>query len=220
VLVGYSQGSILAAAAVQQLAPDAVERLALVTCASPLRRLYARCFPAYFTAETVRPGTRPAASTAPDPVLPTLASAGLWRNVYRRSDFIGSWVHRPPRPDERPDDDADSVDRLIRDPRGFGSAYGDLALPRIGAHGGYLADPALVAHVDGLARTLRHRLIATPRAVRPEVAGAARPSSTRSRRVGRAVPRQSAAPVALLAFAAAGWAGWWRESHRARSAAD
>ena len=48
VLSGHSQGSVLAAATVWQLPRDCRERIALITHGSPLDRLYARYFPAYF----------------------------------------------------------------------------------------------------------------------------------------------------------------------------
>ena len=53
VLSGHSQGSVLAAAAVLQLPPEARERTALLTYGSPLCRLYMRAFPNYFSEKVI-----------------------------------------------------------------------------------------------------------------------------------------------------------------------
>jgi pimeloyl-ACP methyl ester carboxylesterase len=81
VLSGHSQGSVLAAAAVMQLPHEVAERVDLVTHGSPLRRLYARHFPAYIDRA----------------VLLSVADAvgDRWKNFYRDTDPIGSWVLHP-----------------------------------------------------------------------------------------------------------------------------
>ncbi len=53
-LTGHSHGSVLLAATILQLPPEVCGRLALLTYGSPLRRLYARLFPAYVSDEVLR----------------------------------------------------------------------------------------------------------------------------------------------------------------------
>lgn len=73
---GHSQGSVIAAALVLQLKPAVRERVRLLTHGSPLRRLYATFFPAYF-------GTAS---------LSAVRDAVRWVNLYRLSDPIGGPV--------------------------------------------------------------------------------------------------------------------------------
>jgi pimeloyl-ACP methyl ester carboxylesterase len=78
VLAAHSQGTVIAAATLLQRDGQAREPVALLTFGSPLRRLYARNFPAYFGTEA----------------LPRLADRqrSLWINLWALSDPIGSWV--------------------------------------------------------------------------------------------------------------------------------
>lgn len=99
-LVGYSQGAPIATAVVSQLPPDVRGRVALLTLAAPIRRLYGRTFPAYF-------GTGQLKYVASQ--LDT-GTHVRWRNLVRRSDYIGGWALV-----DLPADDP-LVDREIYDP--------------------------------------------------------------------------------------------------------
>ena len=80
VLVAHSQGTIIAAAALMQ-ATMPEERYPLMTFGSPLRRLYARNFPAYFGYDAV-------SSLRSFPV----AAEPRWINLWALTDPIGGWV--------------------------------------------------------------------------------------------------------------------------------
>ncbi|SDJ04748.1 hypothetical protein SAMN05444157_1455 [Frankineae bacterium MT45] len=96
-LTGYSQGSIIAPAVIAQLPPQTMDRVALMTLACPARRLYGRAFPAYFRESQLRTLndhlTAPAAGPA----------ESRWKNLVRRTDYIGSWIFRPFTAVARPD---------------------------------------------------------------------------------------------------------------------
>lgn len=91
-LLGHSQGSVLVTAALASLDDAAcpaqcgddrplAERLSVITYGSPVRRLYARHFPAYFSHDLV---TR-AVERLRHPGTGHLA----WLNCYRDSDYVG-----------------------------------------------------------------------------------------------------------------------------------
>jgi hypothetical protein len=93
-LTGYSQGSMIAIAVIAQLPSEVTDELALLTLACPARRLYGRSFPAYFGYDQLGQLSRlldkPRGSGA-------VREPGFrWRNVVRRSDFIGGWVFDDP----------------------------------------------------------------------------------------------------------------------------
>ena len=106
-LTGYSQGSIIAPAVAAQLPPEVREQVALLTLACPARRLYGRAFPAYFGRDQL---------SALAGLLGGNGPTGRWKNLVRRSDFIGSWIFR--RPEASFDDDylRDHVDQPCLDP--------------------------------------------------------------------------------------------------------
>jgi pimeloyl-ACP methyl ester carboxylesterase len=79
VLVAHSQGTVIAAATLLQDDQSSAHRVALMTFGSPLRRLYARNFPAYFGT-----GALPRLRRRQEP---------QWINLWARTDPIGSWVN-------------------------------------------------------------------------------------------------------------------------------
>lgn len=122
VISGHSQGSVLAAAAVWQLPSATRRRVALLTYGSPLERLYARWFPAYFGAAQLRGLHR---------------DLHCWRNLWRHTDPIGGPVRLPP------EDGKPEVDReALKDPVVYGRTdTHPLPEPVLG-HSDYQADPA------------------------------------------------------------------------------
>lgn len=78
VFAAHSQGTIIAAAALLHGDEKGCEHVALLTFGSPLRRLYARNFPAYFGPTSLR----------------TLQErqASAWIDLWAYSDPIGGWV--------------------------------------------------------------------------------------------------------------------------------
>ncbi|MET9522118.1 hypothetical protein [Streptomyces coeruleorubidus] len=137
VISGHSQGSVLAAAAVWQLAPSARRRVALLTYGSPLERLYGRWFPAHF-------GPAALSSLHQD--------VDGWRNLYRLTDPIGGPVRVPGR--EGPE-----VDHApLKDPLAYGrTAVHPLPAPILG-HSDYQADPAFAEERERLLARLRPAL--------------------------------------------------------------
>jgi hypothetical protein len=97
-LSAHSQGSIIAAAALCQLPQERLSHVALLTHGSPLRRLYARAFPAYFTAELFAL-TRTRLTTS---------RMVRWRNCWRKTDYLGQWVFTKT--------DGNGVDVPVEDP--------------------------------------------------------------------------------------------------------
>ncbi|MEV0428443.1 hypothetical protein [Micromonospora sp. NPDC050495] len=149
-LTGHSHGSMLLAAAVLQLPPAAADRVALLTYGAPIRRLYARWFPAYVH----------------DEVLGELGRRVGWRwlNLWRDTDAIGGWVFSPHRPGEPATvtGPAATVDRRLRDPTGVVVPPNDTVPPPIVGHWPSEYDPRFAAAVRDLAGRLRDRP-ATPR---------------------------------------------------------
>jgi hypothetical protein len=85
IVCAHSQGSILAYAALMELAqhyPDKTANVALVTFGSPLRTLYGKFFPGYFA-----PGEL---AWLRERLLQSPAGPCItWKNFYRRTDYIG-----------------------------------------------------------------------------------------------------------------------------------
>jgi hypothetical protein len=134
-LTGYSQGSVIAPAVVAQLPRHTLERTALLTLACPARRLYGRAFPAYFGLEPRRTLARLLDGTqAGRPVR-------RWKNLVRRTDYIGSWIFADPGPTEpSPTGIHQGVDQPCWDPVSL-SADLDPTPPPIHRHSGFWPDP-------------------------------------------------------------------------------
>lgn len=142
-LLGHSQGSVLAAAAVASL-PRRTEgvgdRLTLVTYGCPLSRLYARHFPAYVDERLLRDVATP-------------LGAGRWRNVFRDTDLVGHRVVA---------EDSDLLTEVyLPDPATSAYLAGD-QLPEVRGHGhsGYRRQAAFAACV--LAEVSRLNAAAAP----------------------------------------------------------
>ena len=120
-LTGYSQGSIIAPAVVAQLGPKVLPDVALLTLACPARRLYGRAFPAYFGQHqlielaTLLGTPEPSKEKIPNDLDRALASA-RWRDLRRRSDYIGSWIFGEPESTMTLDYLRDYVDQPCLDP--------------------------------------------------------------------------------------------------------
>jgi hypothetical protein len=101
-LTGYSQGSVIAPAVIAQLPAKVLPEVALLTLACPAQRLYGRAFPAYFGQHQLTQlarlldATVPGQDPGPEPGNP---EPGRWKNLRRRSDYIGSFIFAEPRPD-------------------------------------------------------------------------------------------------------------------------
>jgi hypothetical protein len=152
VLAGHSQGSVIGAALLAQLATaDELRRdepvlphLAFLTYGSVLRRFYARFFPAYFGVESLhRLGE----------ALTTDVSRCRWRNLWRRSDHLGGpvdtdpWDVMDPELTRRGATDIELVDPAY-------TAPGDLTPPAPRRHSDYPEDPAFQEAVADLVAML------------------------------------------------------------------
>jgi len=116
-LTGYSQGSVIAPAVVAQLPADVLPSVALLTLACPAQRLYGRAFPAYFGGRQLAElAGLLNANTTPDQPLGEGQPPGRWKNLRRKSDYIGSWIFTEPRPRLSADDLRDNVDQPCWDP--------------------------------------------------------------------------------------------------------
>jgi pimeloyl-ACP methyl ester carboxylesterase len=152
VLAAHSQGTVIAAATLLQH-DETRDRVALLTFGSPLRRLYARNFPAYF-------GTG---------ALPRLSNRqkSAWINLWACSDPIGSWVI----------DDADrampealqGVDYRLLDVESP-TRRADGTYPPVCGHSGFWVRPEYHDAITQLETTL------TPVGVETDVSGTPQPT--------------------------------------------
>jgi len=118
VLAGHSQGTVISMAVLLGPGRPAADRTAFLTFGTVLRRLYGRFFPLYFSRDAFAclssslgggPASGSAAQAWPVPGDPAGADrAGLvpastrWRNLWRRTDYLGGRLGDPlaewPRP--------------------------------------------------------------------------------------------------------------------------
>jgi hypothetical protein len=135
-LVGHSQGSVLAYTAVTSLDDEVVSRCRLVTCGSPLARLYTYFFPGWFSSAGF-------AGTAERMAGSDSRGEPVWWNFYRSTDPIAAPLRVP-----------DST--LIRDVQ-----LGEPAVEAGGRdakllmHGGYWDDPVVLSVMRSGARGVR-----------------------------------------------------------------
>jgi hypothetical protein len=132
VLSGHSQGSVLVAATVLQMQPEARRRTALLTYGSPIVRMYQRAFPNYFNDSALNDiGAAVAGARGQE----------RWINLWRHTDPIGGPVG--------------IGDRRLSDPLGFDPRPGDQVPPKVQAHSGYQLVPGFNQAMDDLVALLQ-----------------------------------------------------------------
>jgi pimeloyl-ACP methyl ester carboxylesterase len=154
-LTGYSQGSVIVAAAIAQLPRQVRDHVALLTLACPARRLHGRAFPAFFGAQQLG-ALGDLLDTGPGQ-----NERGRWKNLCRRSDYFGSWIFAEPEPRLTSDDLTTRVDQPCWDPVVM-VPDADPTPPPIHRHAAWWPDPRtgeLGAHLV--------KLLAGPRSEQP-----------------------------------------------------
>jgi hypothetical protein len=154
-ITGYSQGSLIAPAVVAQLPPRTLDKVALLTLACPFRRLYGRAFPAYFSHEyAVELNELLTKGGAPESDGKQATRIGKWRNVVRRTDYIGSWIFSPPQvPGQQLHQDA--IDVTCLDPPSLCLGPGG-ALAPIHYHSDWWQDPLTHIYAGRLIEQLKN----------------------------------------------------------------
>lgn len=156
VLSAHSQGTVVAAAAVAQLDAATGSRVAVITHGSPLARLYVRYFANVFSVDLFR-------SIAAD----LGGRRGVsWRNLYRRTDYIGGPVFGDSQDDGSGRRGAAYEDRLVRDPPDPRPKMRGDPRPHTLNHSDYYADPAYTATIEEYVGLFREM---------PDAAGRPRP---------------------------------------------
>jgi hypothetical protein len=152
IVAGHSQGTVISAATLLQLAEaeraatsgSARPHLAYVSVGCVLRRLYARYFRVYFGPQVLDE-------------LAALLQTGdelRWRNLWRHSDYLGGPVASGPAGTGAPaTGPIATADVELIDPP-FSIPPGDTTYPRPNRHSDYWRDPAYGAAVQRLAELL------------------------------------------------------------------
>ncbi|BEP14837.1 hypothetical protein acdb102_31480 [Acidothermaceae bacterium B102] len=139
ILASYSQGTVLASAALLQLPVDVRRRVTLVTLGCPLRRLYARGFPAYFDFPQLRLLTNAQTGDYPE-----------WLNIWRSTDYVGGWIMSNDATVQAPAPFQRCQDQWICDPLTFQAPDGDSTAPPLLAHLNYFPDELVGKAVTAL----------------------------------------------------------------------
>lgn len=139
----HSQGTVIGAALLMSLEASISSRVCFLTYGSPLRRLYATFFPAYFSAYALGRLGQFLSDSGWTNSTPFDSSAETrknwrWHNLYRSSDPIGGPIFAGYV--SHPDIDTD-VDWWLRDPV-FAKQPGDPTFPPTYGHSDYQFDPA------------------------------------------------------------------------------
>lgn len=136
VLVGHSQGTMLAIAALlqQERRPDGGSRASLITLGSPAGKLYGWVFPAYITTERLTPLAPGGGGHVHD-----------WLNFYYPTDPIAG-----PVAEKMASPACDLVDRPLPDPADSWYVYGQ-PLPAPKGHSGYWDDPRVWSAINHVA---------------------------------------------------------------------
>jgi len=153
-ITGYSQGSMIAPAVIAQLPPRTINKVALLTLACPFRRLYGRAFPAYFSHEyAVELNELLMNGGAPESNGEQTPPVGKWRNVVRRTDYIGSWIFAPPKsPGQQLPQD--TIDGACLDPPSLRPGPSGTLAP-IHYHSDWWQDPFIRCYADRLMKQLK-----------------------------------------------------------------
>ncbi len=188
VLAGHSQGTVISMAALLGPGRGAARHTALLTFGTVLRRLYARFFPLYFSTSAFeslarRLGEPADATTSPwGNAHPGVVAAQVrWRNLWRRTDYLGGKVGNPLSPVTEqaaaalPDSGRPvaQVDVELVDPQ-FLPGRGDSTMPTAGRHSNFTRDPDFQAELMRLIQISFNAL--SPGSVEPPVPGPARPA--------------------------------------------
>jgi hypothetical protein len=143
----HSQGSVIGAAAVAASRYDVLRRTAFLTYGDPLRRLYARFFPAYFglpqlerLGRLLASGTDAPAPSESEPSSTDERRRWPWRNLQRRPDPIGGCLFVEAHLATADGAVAGDVDIVLVDPV-FMPGWGDRSWPPVLAHSDYYLDP-------------------------------------------------------------------------------
>jgi hypothetical protein len=158
-VTGYSQGSVISAAAIAQLPQVVREKIALLTLACPARRLHGRAFPAFFGPPQLET-LGGLLNAGPEP-----HERGRWKNLRRRSDYYGSWIFHEPAPRLSDDDLATNVDQPCWDPVVL-VPDSDPTPPPIHRHATWWQDPRTAVLADYLVKLLGGPDVSNPGGVR------------------------------------------------------